>query len=435
MTMQYSSIVCSFIRPFSPGYSGGEIRDYHIIQHLSSISSIKFISMTDSQPNGRQDDFASILDEYYEPAILRSHYPQFINRLSLRRSWFTRFFGLLRMFNVPVWGLKYHRDISLVSWQIDAYVLPIFKFKLMRESPDFIFISPQLNPTLLRLDTTNLLQTRTILLTYDIEAVRLARIAEAETGLARVAKRIESHRAERFERENINRYDGFVVVSDLDKKSMVERYGLESERVLTVENSIDVNYFSYSPNIIDTDKPNIVFIGNLAYWPNHDAAIRLLRDIMPRIRYHFPGARAWIVGDRPKSELEAFAYFDLDIITGPVDDVRPYLQKASVVCVPLRAGSGTKYKILEALGVGRPLVCTTIAAEGLDLHAGTHFVLANSDDEIADACIQILKRPASFQEMVSEARTHVERFYSWESNLKKLDVWLSMIRERPKVRS
>jgi glycosyltransferase involved in cell wall biosynthesis len=430
---KYSAIVCSFIWPFSPGHSGGEIRDYHLMKRLTAIAAVKFISMTDANPQGREHSLMPFVEQFYEPGILQSRFPQFINKRALRRSWYSRFIGLLRMLNIPVWGLKYHRDISLVSYQIDAYVLPVLMHLLQMESPDYLFITPQLNPALLQLSANVSAQTRTILLTYDVEAVRISRLAEAHKGLAGYAWRLETFRAERFERENIRLFDGVVAVSELDRMRMIERYGLDPERVLTIENSVDVDYFSYKQPIGNTDRPNIVFVGNLAYWPNHDAAIRLLREIMPRIRSFNPTVQAWIVGDRPGRELEALADSGLSFITGPVDDVRPYLRQASVVCIPLRAGSGTKYKVLEALCAGTPVVCTSIASEGLDLQPGTHFLVADSDAELADACIQILKQPGKVQDMASRARQQIERCYSWERNLEKLDVWLKKIGQMPKL--
>ena len=390
--------------------------------------------MTDAEPDGRQDTLKPVFDECYEPQKLVAQYPELVNQRALSRSWFSRLVGLLRLINVPVCGMKYHRDISLVSRQIDAFVLPVLMHLLKTQSPDFVFVTPQLNPSLLRLKTTIPSETRTILLTYDVEAVRISRLADVEKGLARYAKRLESGRAERFEQDNIRLYDGIVVVSDLDKTTMISKYGLDEERVLTIENSVDVDYFSFEPQIMDPDSHNIVFVGNLAYWPNHDAAIRLLRSIMPRIQSSFPLARAVIIGDKPSRKLMTYSDPGVGIIVGSVDDVRSVLHQASVVCVPLRAGSGTKYKVLEALSSGRPVVCSSVATEGLQIQSETHCLVVDSDEEIADACIQILKKPAAYQDMVHRARKQIEQHYSWDRNLNKMDIWLERIKQMQSVR-
>lgn len=435
MEGKYSAIVCSFIWPFSPGHSGGEIRDYHLLKHLLSVSNIKFISMTDAQPAGRQDYLRQFVEQYFEPSVLRKSHPQWVNEQALHRPWVLRFIGLMRGVGMPVWGLNYHRDISLVSYQIDGYVIPVLENLLHAEPPDFVFVTPQLNSVLLQLGIKIPEKTRTILLTYDVEAVRISSLAELHKGLAGIAWKMEAFRAERFERQNIGYFDGIVVVSDRDRDIMIDKYGLEPERVLTVENSVDVDYFSPEYRPMDKDNPHIVFIGNLAYRPNRDAAIRLLRQIMPRVRARIPSVRAFVVGERPDRELLKLHRDDLDVVTGPVADVRLYLQQASVACIPLQAGSGTKYKVLEALSAGRPVVCTSIAAEGLDIQPGTHFLVADSDEEIANACIRILEQPEAYQDMASRARQQIEQNYSWEYNLKKLDFWLKKIMQMPGIRN
>lgn len=419
--------------PFLPGHSGGEIRDYHLLKHLATIADIKLISLTSANPQGRQNTLLHHLIEYWDPAILASRRPVLINNHAIQNSWFTRLLGFLILHNIPVWGLKYHRDVSLVSRQVDAYMIPMFRQMLKVQSPDYIFVTPQLNPVLLRLGTSISSRTRTILLSYDVEASRLESIAGATKGLASIVARQEANRAERFERDHLSIFDGVVVVSDLDKETIMDRYKFESNRILVVENSIDTEYFTFNPSLKSNDS-NIVFIGNLSYWPNHDAAMRLLKDIMPRIRLIIPEAKAWIVGSRPCSELETLASPRLDFITGQVDDVRPYLREASVICIPLRAGSGTKYKVLEALSAGRPVVCTSLAAEGLNLQSGTHMLLAENDEEIANACISILRQPELVRKLTVNGRKQVERFYTWKNNLENVDEWLKNVRQMPKLR-
>ncbi len=432
MTQPYSALICSFILPFLPGHSGGESRDFYLIRHIASLASVRFISMTRAQPNGRVHDLRPLFSEYYDPAILETHFPEWIDRVSLSRSPFSRGIGLFRLYNIPVWGVKYHRDISLMAWQVRAYVLPVLKALLMRSPADFLFVTPQLNPVLLELDGFSLPSSlRTILLTYDVEAVRMERLVHTGTALARYAKRLEAHRAERFERANLAQFDGVVVVSELDRKILIERYGIEEERVLVIENSVDTDYFAFEPYDPSPHDPGVVFVGHLGYRPNHDAAVRLLQNIMPRIRCVIPNTRAWIVGNSPSRKLMEIARPPLDNITGHVDDVRPYLRRASVVCVPLQAGSGTKFKVLEALSLGRPVVGTSIAVEGLNVEPGVHLVVRESDEAIADACIQIIQHPGAYGIMVQQGRQQVEQHYSWTRTLQPLAPWLYRLRQWP----
>jgi len=432
MAKKYSAIVCSFILPFLPGYSGGETRDFHIVRQIASFASVRFISMTSAQPAGRLSDLRPLFAEYYDPAILQARFSGWIDRSALRRSLVSRLIGLLRLKDIPVWGVDYHRDIALMAWQTRAYVLPVLKEQLQRSPSDFLFVTPQLNPVLLELDRSLLpSKTRTILLMYDVESVRIERMAQTGTALARYARRLEARRAERFERENLALFDGVVVVSDLDRAIVNERYSIEGDRVLVLENSVDTEYFSFESRESSPEIPAIVFVGHLGYRPNHDAALRLIREIMPRIRRIVPEVKTWIIGEAPSRDLLASAHPALDRIIGRVDDVRPYLRQASAVCVPLNAGSGTKYKVLEALSLGRPVVGTPIAVEGLYLEPGVHLIVEESDDAIANACIRIIQHPEVYDKMVRRGRQQVERYYSWARNLQRLEPWLDRLLKLP----
>ncbi len=434
MTKTYSAIASSFILPFFPGHSGGENRDFYLFRHIASLASVRFISMTRAQPDGRSHDLRPLFLEYYDPAVLEAQFPDWIDRRAIKRSPFSRFIGLLRLYDIPVWGVKYHRDIALMSWQSRAYVVPVLKKQLQRTLVDFLFVTPQLNPVLLELGGFPLPSSlRTILLTYDVEAVRVERLVNVGSALARYARRLEVRRAEQFERENLARFDGVVVVSELDRAVLIERYHIDEKRILVLENSVDTDYFAFEPYVASSQSPAIVFVGHLGYRPNHDAALRLIRQIMPRIRQVIPNARAWIVGESPSHELLKAAH-SLDTVTGRVDDVRPYLRQASIICVPLQAGSGTKFKVLESLSLGRPVVGTPIAAEGLKVEAGVHLIIEESDEALANACIHIIQHPEAYDTMVRRGRQQVERYYSWTQTLQRLEPWLENLRQWPSQR-
>jgi glycosyltransferase involved in cell wall biosynthesis len=119
------------------------------------------------------------------------------------------------------------------------------------------------------------------------------------------------------------------------------------------------------------------------------------------------------------------------VVTGAVDDVRPYLAYASLSCVPLDAGSGTKYKVLEALSAGVPVVCTPLAAEGLEVVHGEHVLIGQGDQELADAIIRLLEDSSLAEMMAQRGRRLIEKRYTWDANLAKLDRWLETIAELP----
>ena len=248
-----------------------------------------------------------------------------------------------------------------------------------------------------------------------------------------MAMQLEVPRARTFEHDTLEKYDGIIAVSETDKQSYVQRYQFEPERILVLDNSVDTDYFSFAHVPMQTSLTSYSWPVS-GYWPNDEAAQRLLGEIMPLVRRQAPNARAWIVGQSPSRRLLDLSNDSLNIVTGQVDDVRPFLDMASVTCIPLRTGSGTKYKVLEAASAGVPIVCTPLALEGLNLRVDDHVLVGQSDQELADALVQIIQDPAGRLQATQSAAAHVEEYYSWNSNLNKLDPWLEALQGMPKRR-
>jgi glycosyltransferase involved in cell wall biosynthesis len=133
-------------------------------------------------------------------------------------------------------------------------------------------------------------------------------------------------------------------------------------------------------------------VGNFTHPPNVDAAQRLAGDIFPAIHAQRPDVRLWIVGDQPPPELVALAG-EAVTVTGRVPDVRPYLEAAAVVVVPMRLGGGMRVKVMEALAAGKALIASRVAVEGLDLTPGAHYLLAETDEEFEIAILTLLIKP------------------------------------------
>jgi glycosyltransferase involved in cell wall biosynthesis len=141
-----------------------------------------------------------------------------------------------------------------------------------------------------------------------------------------------------------------------------------------------------------------------------------VEEIMPRIERAVPEATLTIVGRNPTARVQALAEGRPRVtVTGTVKDVRPYLEAASVVVVPLRVGGGTRIKIYEAMGMERAVVSTTIGAEGLDVRDGTHLVLADDAAAFADAVIELLRSPERAAEIGRTAAAHVRTHFGWAS--------------------
>jgi len=181
-----------------------------------------------------------------------------------------------------------------------------------------------------------------------------------------------------------------------------------------IPNGIDTERRPYDLRPDKAQSDTIIFCGTLNYAPNRDALAWLLKQIWPRIRKLRTNTKLLVVGrGATRGDFEgADAAFGVEFV-GEVDDVVPYYRRAGVCLVPLKSGSGTRLKILEAMSLGNPVVCTRLAAEGLDVVDENHMVIRDSEDELAKAVTDLLDNPGRFDAIRLKARAQVERLYDW----------------------
>jgi glycosyltransferase involved in cell wall biosynthesis len=158
----------------------------------------------------------------------------------------------------------------------------------------------------------------------------------------------------------------------------------------------------------------ILYVGNYRHPPNVDAALRLARDILPRVREHVPGAHVVLAGAAPPSELASLAG-SFVTVTGEIPSVEPYLHAAAAVAVPLRHGGGMRVKVLDALAAGKAVVATRLALEGLRVADGDQVLIADDDAEFAAALVSLLGDPELRVRIGAAARRWAEGALGWES--------------------
>jgi glycosyltransferase involved in cell wall biosynthesis len=396
------SLFCAPRWPLHPGHSGGEIRDLHLVRFLAGRGPLEFFALEDPGPvaAGREDRLRASVAAVHSPATMpagmRAREPlahKVVDRLARR----------LRRARLPAPGRRYHLDAEILGTQARFGLLPALEAAL-RSSPDFLFVSPQTNPVATMVPGAG--ETRRVLCTFDVERDRMASLAAAARGVARRAQAQEVRRAERFERANLAAFDGVVAVSASDRARFLDAYGLDPDRVIAVENGVDPDYFAFARRPAG-GPPSIVFVGHLRYAPNADGARRLLRDVMPLVRASLPDACVTIVGDGPPDDVVASHDGVRTVVTGRVDDVRPFLAAADVACYPLVSGSGTKFKVVEALSAGLPVVASPVAAEGIEVEPGVHLRVGATDRELAAAVVELLEEPEAAVRMATAGRARV----------------------------
>lgn len=217
-----------------------------------------------------------------------------------------------------------------------------------------------------------------------------------------------------YERWALQRFDGLLAISEQEAGTLARL--APQARVCLAPNGVDSAYFSPAEVMPQENQPGgqILFIGTMSYLPNIDAVHYFSAQILPLIRHNYPQAVFQIAGRDPDPKLKALANEPYIQIGGFVEDIRPSLAACSVFVVPLRAGAGTRLKILEALAMGKAVVSTTIGAEGLNVQPEENILIADQPAEFARQTMRLLADPELRIRLGQAGRRLVERQYSWE---------------------
>jgi glycosyltransferase involved in cell wall biosynthesis len=232
--------------------------------------------------------------------------------------------------------------------------------------------------------------------------------ARAAAGVRGRLLALEAARFRRFDAARLDAYDLLIAMSERDRSAVA---ALSRARCEVVPNGVDTSALPGQQRE-PTDEPLLLFTGTFAYPPNAEALDWLLRDIWPRVRAGAPRARLAVVGPKPPAFAARLAD-ERVTITGWVEDMRPWFDRASVVVVPLRSGGGTRLKLLDGLASRRAVVSTPNGAEGIDVRDGEHLLLADGTDAFATAILRTLADPALRARLADAGRRLAEESYDW----------------------
>lgn len=231
---------------------------------------------------------------------------------------------------------------------------------------------------------------------------------------------------QREELQAFRTFDGVTFCSEADERRA--RDLVPSLRSAVVPNSVDVEEFRPGPHLPPPDGETVMFFGAINYFPNVDGLLYFLREIWPLLERSHPRARLKIVGQSPTSDILAFRGPRIEV-TGKVDDPRPHLSSAQVTIAPLRIGGGTRFKILEAMAMGRPVVSTSLGAEGIDAQPGSEILIADDPPSFARAVGRVLDDRALAARLSAGGRALVEERYSWTAAAQRLNAFFHRLLE------
>ncbi len=225
----------------------------------------------------------------------------------------------------------------------------------------------------------------------------------------RVFARRQAHLMKRLEPEVHRHYDAVSFCSEEERNAAMLRS--PEACAITCPNGVDWEYFTpwQGPETPET----LAFCASMDATQNIDGTCYFVQDVFPHIIRQKPNARLLLVGRAPVRRVQALASPGV-IVTGTVDDVRPYVGQAQVVVAPLRIGGGTRLKILEAMAMGKAVVSTTIGAEGLDCTHGHDICLADTPGDMANAIMRLMDDAEERNRLGEAARKMVKNRYGWE---------------------
>ncbi|MCR4337676.1 MAG: glycosyltransferase family 4 protein [Candidatus Omnitrophica bacterium] len=253
---------------------------------------------------------------------------------------------------------------------------------------------------------------------HNVESQIMERCAQVEENfLKKKLFALQAERMKTFESRMIKKFTACLAVSDDDVK-ILKRWAGEKTLVHLIPNGFDGNYFnptaSSATNVLEKEGPILLFTGSMDWLPNEDAVVYFAREIFPKILEKIPGTKFYIVGKDPSPRVKQLTQNQPNIIvTGRVEDVRPFVAQSDVFVVPLRIGGGTRLKILEAMAMGKAVVSTSLGAEGIEATHGRDLVIADQPTSFAQEVLNLIPDPQRREIMGKAARATACQKYEW----------------------
>jgi polysaccharide biosynthesis protein PslH len=371
-----------------PVDKGGKIRTYHMLKELKRAHHITYLTLDDGSADSNARELAS---EYCHEVICVPH--------SAREKFSAGFYGELAA-----------NLISPLPYAIKKYESAEMR-RLVHERAtecDLVvcdFLAPAIN-------VPAQLACASLLFQHNVEAMIWKRHYEVQSNpLKRAYLHAQWRKMRDFERKTCREFDTVVAVSREDRDLMGHEYGLDA--VFDIPTGVDTEYFKPTGTV--QPKPfNLVFTGSMDWLPNEDAMRYFTEQILPVIKKEIPSVTLTVVGRNPYPGLLELSARDPSIdVTGRVDDVRPYIEAAAAYIVPLRIGGGTRLKIYEAMAMGKPLVSTTVGAEGLPLRDGDELILADTPEAFAGSVVRVLHDHVFADRLGQRAADRVREEFGW----------------------
>lgn len=261
----------------------------------------------------------------------------------------------------------------------------------------------------------------TILVEQTIEYLGYESYAKKTPFFLRPILNIDIDKIRRWEQFYWKACDTLIVMSEEDKKYIVNEIG-ESKKIEVVANGVDTQWFDEVKKKA-TPMPTVLSVGTFKWLPNVEAVKYLVTRVWPLIKKELPTAQLKIVGNAPTEDVYAYEKADSSIkVIGRIPDIRDAFATSDILMAPVFSGKGTRYKVLEAMASGTPIVATTTAVEGLAVVNGEHVMTSDTPEGMAQLAVELLNNQEERKNMAKNGKKFVKENYDWSLISHKLDM-------------
>lgn len=377
-----------------PLLSGGQIRTYNLLKKLAKKHEITLFALIKNQ---EEKQYIPELEKFCKKVKVfqRSEKPFTIKNI-LKALFSTYPFLVIR---------------NYVPETIDAIKDELSKEKYDLLHAETFYMMPHLPEN----------NIPTIMVEQTIEYLGYESYAKKAHPLLKLLLETDIKKIRKWERHYWKACDKLIVMSDDDKK-FISKQIKDENKIDVVANGVDSAWFEEIPRKLQKN-PTILSVGTFNWLPNIEAVDFLVQKIWPYIKKLSPISKLWIVGNAPTKKVISYGEQDPQIdVLGRIPDIRTAFKEAHVLLAPVFSGKGTRYKILEAMASGTPVVASKIAVEGLDIEHGKHVLVSNSAQDLAKFTIQLTQDKKLWDKLSINGKKFVTENFDWKEISKKLDM-------------
>jgi len=378
--------------PYPPN-KGDKIRSFHLLHHLSQHFDIYLATFVDDPA-----------DWPYVPEVQKfCRDCLFVEQ----KKWPSRLRGLTGLVTGQALSIPFYASGEMHQWVADNVNEHQIEHAMVFSSSMAQYV----------LDTPYKFE-RKVVDFVDVDSDKWQQYAEQQSWPMSWLYRREARHLLTYEIRLAREFDAGLFVSSSEAELFRTLSPQTAKKIGFYNNGVNTGYFRPTKDCTSPYPPNacaVVFTGAMDYWPNIDAVVWFTNKVLPLLRGNHPNVQFYIVGSNPSKAVLQLAAEPGVVVTGRVEDVRPYVQYAAAAVAPMRIARGVQNKVLEAMAMEKPIIVSSKGLEGIAAENGKHVLIADSVDEYLNLLEKVMA--GGFNELGASARRYVTLNFNWDNNL------------------